>query len=189
MSRIRVPVVAAALIVASGLYFTVKSLAQVNREQILELQMNAPPGKNLVAGRALFDKTCATCHRFGPLGTDVGPDLTTINSRFKKKDILESILFPSRIVSDQYQSEEIKTGSKTYNALLLRETATAIQIRESTDPSKPVVVQKSTIESRNKSAVSFMPESLVDKMTQAELSNLMGFILAGPPKDARPQGQ
>ncbi len=188
MSRIRVPVVAG-LIVAGGCHFSVKSHGQANRDQILELQLNAPPGKNLAAGRALFDKACATCHRFGSIGTDVGPDLTTINSRFQKKDLLDSILFPSRIISDQYQSEEIKTPTATYNALLLRETATAIQIRVSTDPSKPVVVQKAQIESRNKSAVSFMPEALVDKMSQAELSNLMGFIMAGPPKDPRPQGQ
>ena len=180
MSRIRVPVVAG-VIVAGCLYFSVKSYGQANRDQILELQMNAPAGKNIAGGRATFEKVCATCHRFGPIGTDVGPDLTTINSRFKKKDILESILFPSRIVSDQYQSEEIKTGTATYNALLLRETATAIQIRVNTDPSKPVVVNKSAIESRNKSAVSFMTEGLVDKMSQADLSNLMGFILAGPP--------
>ena len=165
------------------LSLTVKSHGQgVNREELLQLQMSAAAGKNIVAGRAAFEKICATCHRFGPIGTDVGPDLTTINSRFKKRDILESILFPSRTVSDQYQSEEIKTATATFNALLLRETPTALQIRVSTDPAKPLVVQKSQVQSREKSAVSFMPEGLIDKMSQADISNLMAFIQTGPPK-------
>lgn len=183
MSRIRIPV-ATCVIVAGVLSFTVKPHGQgaVNRDEILQLQVSAPAGKNIAAGRALFEKQCATCHRFGPIGTDVGPDLTTINSRFKKKDILESILFPSRTVSDQYQSEEIKTATASYNALLLRETPTALQIRVSTDPAKPVVVAKAQIQSREKSAVSFMPESLIDKMSQAEISNLLAFIQTGPPK-------
>src|SRR5688500_8341204 len=68
-------------------------------EQILEHQtkLTAPVSPEL--GRPLFDKQCATCHRFGGIGTDVGPDLTTIASRFKKADLLESILWPSKIIS------------------------------------------------------------------------------------------
>ena len=182
MWRSRVPVVAG-VVIAGVLSLTVKSHGQgANRDQILQLAMSAPPGKNIAGGRALFEKNCATCHRFGPIGNDVGPDLTTVNSRFQKKDILESILFPSKTVSDQYQSEEIKTASATYNALLLRETPTALQIRVSTDPTKPVVVPKAQVTSREKSTVSFMPEGLVDKMSQADIANLMAFIQTGPPK-------
>jgi putative heme-binding domain-containing protein len=182
MSYVRLSV-AGSLVLAGVLSLTVKSQGQgANREELLTLTMNAPAGKNVAAGRAIFEKGCATCHRFGPIGTDVGPDLTTINSRFKKRDILESILFPSRTVSDQYQSEEIKTGTATYNALVIRETTAALQIRVSTDPSKPVVVQKAQIQSREKSAVSFMPEAIIDKMSQADIANLMAFIMTGPPK-------
>ncbi len=172
-----------AVVAASVLSFTVKSHGQgVNRDEILQLATNAAPGKNVAAGRALFEKNCATCHRFGPIGTDVGPDLTTINSRFKKRDILESILFPSKTVSDQYQSEMIKTETATHNALVVRETAAALQVRVNTDPSKPIVIQKGTITTREKSEVSFMNEGLIDKMSQADIANLMAFIQTGPPK-------
>jgi putative heme-binding domain-containing protein len=181
MLRSRVPVVAG-VVLAGVLSLTVKSHGQANRDQILQLAVNAPPGKNVAGGRALFEKHCGTCHRFGPIGNDVGPDLTTVNSRFQKKDILESILFPSKTVSDQYQSEEIKTATATYNALLLRETPAVLQIRVNTDPAKPVVVPKAQITSREKSTVSFMPEGLIDKMSQADIANLIAFIQAGPPK-------
>ena len=118
-----------AVVAASVLSLTVKSHGQgVNRDEILQLATNAPPGKNIAAGRALFEKHCATCHRFGPIGTDVGPGPDDVNSRFKKRDILESILFPSKTVSDQYQSEMIKTETATHNALVVRETAAALQV-------------------------------------------------------------
>jgi putative heme-binding domain-containing protein len=173
------------LVIATVVTFTVKSSGQGNRESRLEATTSAAAGTQIAAGRALFEKTCAACHKFGPIGSEVGPDLTSVNSRFQKRDILESILFPSRTVSDQYQSEEIKAAGKTYNALVVRETATVVQMRVSTDPAKPIAVQKAQIESRNKSAVSFMPEGLVDKMTNAELANLVAFIQAGPPKTAK----
>jgi putative heme-binding domain-containing protein len=183
MSNVRT-FVSIGIVVASTAAFSVKSAGQTSREDRLEAMTGAAPGTQIAAGRALFEKTCAVCHKFGPVGAEVGPDLTAVNSRFKKRDILESILFPSRTVSDQYQSEEIKAAGKTYNALVVRETAAVLQIRANTDPAKPISLQKGQIESRNPSKASFMPEGLVDKMTNAELANLIAFIQAGPPKAA-----
>jgi len=183
MSNVRT-FVSIGIVVAHIAAFSVNSAGQGNRDDRLEAMTSAAPGTQIAAGRALFEKTCAACHKFGTIGNEVGPDLTAVNSRFKKRDILESILFPSRTVSDQYQSEEIKAAGKTYNALVVRETASVVQMRVNTDPAKPIAVQKAQIESRNKSAASFMPEGLVDKMTNAELANLIAFIQAGPPKAA-----
>ena len=44
------------------------------------------------------------------------------------------------------------------------------------------MIQKATITSREKSEVSFMNEGLIDKMSQADIANLMAFIQTGPPK-------
>ena len=65
--------------------------SQVNRDEILASQTKDEKGGSAEAGRPLYDERCAVCHRFGGIGKDVGPDLTTIISRFKKKDILESV--------------------------------------------------------------------------------------------------
>src|SRR5262245_28753443 len=53
-------------------------------------------------GKAVFEALCSGCHVFGDLGNSVGPDLSTVANRFKKRDILESILWPSKTISDQY---------------------------------------------------------------------------------------
>ena len=69
-------------------------------------------GRNFDKGRqAYLDCQCIKCHRFGNEGGAVGPDLTAISSRFAAKDILESILEPSKVVSEQYQNIVVTTKS------------------------------------------------------------------------------
>lgn len=157
--------------------------AQLKREQILEQQLKplAKPA-SAPAGQKLYDVLCAMCHRFGSIGQDVGPDLTTVTSRFGRKELLESILWPSRTISDQYESELFETtNGKVHHGLLVRETAAALQIRTVESP-KPIVIAISDIQSRRKSPQSFMPEALIDGLTQSDIANLLAFMFAGPPK-------
>ena len=62
-----------------------------SREQLLETHMKDEKSGSAAAGRPVYDKLCAGCHRFGAIGKDVGPDLTTLTSRFKRRDILEDL--------------------------------------------------------------------------------------------------
>jgi mono/diheme cytochrome c family protein len=54
-------------------------------------------------GRALFGAAnCFACHRFNNEGGAQGPDLTVAAGRFSVRDLLESIVEPSKVISDQY---------------------------------------------------------------------------------------
>ena len=155
---------------------------QVDREALLEAHAKDEKGGSAAAGRPLFEKLCAGCHRFGAIGKDVGPDLTTITSRFKKRDILESILFPSKVISDQYQAEMIElTDGKLITGVLVRESATAILVRTGENPDKPVPVQKAQIANRTPSTVSLMPPGLIDTLSHAEVEDLLSFMMAPAP--------
>lgn len=44
---------------------------------------------------------CTKCHRFQRQGGMAGPDLTGVARRFDDRALLEAILEPSRVVSDQ----------------------------------------------------------------------------------------
>ena len=172
----------AVALVAAGPAQTPAPAGKLTPEQILEHQTRQEGGGTAEAGRPIFEKQCATCHRFGAIGKDVGPDLTTIASRFKKKDLLDSILWPSKIISDQYQSEmfELKDGS-VVTGVLVRENAIAAFVRTAESPDRPVQVPKGKIATRAKSPVSLMPEGLLDGYTQEEIANLLAFALAPPP--------
>src|SRR5262249_6952418 len=61
-------------------------------------------------GRLIFAKAqCAKCHKYGTDGEGVGPDLSALAKRFKRADVLESIYYPSKVISDQYRSTLIET--------------------------------------------------------------------------------
>lgn len=156
---------------------------QMDREALLEAHAKDEKGGSAAAGRPLFEKLCAGCHRFGAIGKDVGPDLTTITSRFKKRDILESILFPSKVISDQYQAEMIElTDGKLITGVLVRESATAILVRTGENPDKPAAVQKAQIANRTPSTVSLMPPGLIDALSHAEVEDLLSFMMAPAPE-------
>jgi putative heme-binding domain-containing protein len=156
--------------------------AKLTPEQILDYHTKDEKGGSAEAGRPAFEKQCAICHRFGPLGKDVGPDLTTIASRFKKKDVLESVLWPSKVISDQYQAEmfELADG-KMITGVIVRETAAAVLVRTAESPDKPVAIAKGKIANRAPSTVSLMPEGLLDGMTQEQVADLLAFMMAPPP--------
>jgi putative heme-binding domain-containing protein len=151
-------------------------------EEILEYHSKEDAAGSAEAGRALYEKQCASCHRFGALGKDVGPDMTTIASRFKKRDVLDSILWPSKVISDQYQAEmfELKDG-KIVTGVIVRETVAAVQVRTAETPDKPVAVPKSQIANRAASTVSLMPEGLLDGLSHTEIANLLAFVMSPPP--------
>jgi putative heme-binding domain-containing protein len=159
-----------------------RNASQANRDEILAAQMKDEKGGAADAGRPLFEERCAACHRFGGIGRDVGPDLTTITSRFKKRDVLEAILWPSKVISDQYQAEmfELSDG-KIVSGLIVRESAAAILVRTADTPDKPVAVPKAQIKSRAQSTVSLMPEGLVDTLTPKQIADMLAFTMAPPP--------
>jgi putative heme-binding domain-containing protein len=186
-------VLAAATTLAAALAYANGSIAgldarqaaapQVNRDEILEFHSKDEKGGVAEKGRPLFDQRCAGCHRFGAIGKDVGPDLTTITSRFKKRDVLESVLWPSKVISDQYQAEMFElTDGKIVSGLIVRENATAVLVRTSETPDKPVVVNKAQIANRASSTVSLMPEGLFDDLNKAQVADLLAFVMAPPPE-------
>jgi putative heme-binding domain-containing protein len=160
----------------------VQTQPKLTADEIFAHQTKQEGGGSPDAGRPIYEKQCAACHRFGEIGKDVGPDLTTIASRFKKKDVLESILWPSKIISDQYQSEMFELSDGTVvTGVLVRESATAVLVRTAENPDRPVAVPKAKIANRATSTVSLMPEGLLDGYTQVDIANMLAFVLAPPP--------
>ena len=47
---------------------------------------------------------CFACHRFAGEGGSFGPDLSGLAGRFSARDLLESVVEPSKVISDQYQA-------------------------------------------------------------------------------------
>jgi putative heme-binding domain-containing protein len=73
------------------------------------------------------------------------------------------------------------SDGKVVSGLIVRENATAVLVRTPDNPDKPTVVTKAQISNRGPSTVSMMPEGLHDKLSPAELADLLAFVLAPAP--------
>lgn len=131
-------------------------------------------------GRLVFEKAlCHKCHKLGTIGDSVGPDLTALAKRFKRQDILEAILFPSKVISDQYRSTTITTKGGQSVTGLASVQGDAVTILLS-DASK-VTLSKKDIESQVASLISVMPERLLDNLSRAEIADLLAFLESSAP--------
>ncbi len=118
---------------------------------------------------------CAKCHRFGSLGTAIGPDLTNIAKRFTRKEVLESVLYPSHIISDQYQTSRVlTTGGKVYSGMIRRNADGTITVRDS--ELNEQVVAEQDVDSIEPSKTSLMPSGLVDRLTAADIRDMMTYM-------------
>ncbi|MFL5339138.1 MAG: c-type cytochrome, partial [Gemmataceae bacterium] len=126
-------------------------------------------------GRLAFAKAnCVKCHKFGSEGEGVGPDLTTLSKRFKRADTLESIIYPSKVISDQYRSTliETKRGQRFTGLAATQGDVVTVLLNDATK----VNLRRDEIESQFASLVSVMPEKLLDELSMSEIADLFAFL-------------
>ncbi|MEC9091377.1 MAG: HEAT repeat domain-containing protein [Planctomycetota bacterium] len=127
-------------------------------------------------GKLVFKKAqCSNCHRYVNYGESIGPDLTTVARRFTTKEILESIIHPSKVISDQYRSELIATddGRQFEGVIVPGPDKTLIILQ--LDGSK-IQVAADSITARKKSQTSVMPANLLETLTKQEIFDLFIYL-------------
>jgi putative heme-binding domain-containing protein len=152
-------------------------------DELLHYVIHDPVGSNgdPKRGRLVFEKAqCLKCHRYGREGEGIGPDLTTVSKRFDRRYILESIMEPSKVISDQYRSMVIvtKTGQEIMGLLAPQTDGIAVITSDATK----VMLKPAEIEERHVSLVSIMPEKLLDPLTKQEIADLFAFMQSEPAK-------
>ena len=133
-------------------------------------------------GAAVFrDALCARCHRFGPHGPWVGPDLTQVAARFGKVDLLASIIEPSKSIAENYRSVVIETrdGQIVTGRIQPGSDFRSEKVRVMPDllyPDRIVEFDKKSIEGHQESDRSPMPEGLLDSFTLEEIADLLAYL-------------
>lgn len=156
--------------------------SKMTRQQVLDTLSASDAGTTVSAerGRVLYEERCAACHIFGDTGTSVGPDLTTLSSRFGKRDVLDSILWPSRTISDQYAVTIFELTDGTYaSGVIIREDARAVYLKNAEFLERPLPVALGRIVERSESTVSLMPEGLVADLSLDDIASLVAYSLGG----------
>ena len=136
------------------------------------------------AGRVLFQKQCANCHRFFGAGGSIGPDITGAQ-RTNLDYLLENLVDPSAAVSRDFQMEIVQTDSgRIITGLIAAETEAALTVQTVTER---IVVPLAEVEARAVSRVSIMPEGLLKPLSDDDVRDLLGY-LSSPQQVPLPEG-
>ncbi len=132
-------------------------------------------------GQAAYAKAkCAQCHQFGNHGESIGPPLSGIARRFAKREILESILYPAHVVSNQYASKKVLTlDGKVLIGMVSNLPGRRIEVRDANN--RVTEFDEAKIDQILPSHSSIMPSGLLDDLTLQEISDLMAYMGVLPP--------
>lgn len=130
-----------------------------------------------VSGAKVFHTAqCASCHKFGKEGQSVGPDLSNLAKRFTKREVLESILYPSHVISDQYINRRVLTlDGQVYVGLVSEDPSDrSLLVRNSAN--EVVRIEANDVDQILPSSSSIMPGNLLDELTLQEISDLLAYM-------------
>lgn len=126
-------------------------------------------------GRAVFERTCSACHKLYGEGGIAGPDITGAN-RTNLEYLLGNILTPSAIIQDAYKMEIVLTDEgRVYSGIMAAENERQLHLRVA-GQTEPIVIAKSSIESRDVAPVSMMPEGLLRNLKDSEVVDLIAYL-------------
>jgi putative heme-binding domain-containing protein len=135
---------------------------------------------------------CVKCHAINGQGGHIGPELTGLGTRQTRPQIIESVLYPSKVILDGYQQIFFyMTDGEDYAGIVRFETPDTVTVIDSLGLTN--MLEKSKIKSRKISQISLMPEGLQTGLSLQDFSDLIAFVensgLATPPEPSRPSSE
>ena len=120
---------------------------QWQMDDLLPWLTNLQAERSAASGKNAFRETgCVQCHRFGGEGGSVGPDLTAVAKRVAARELLESILLPSKVVADEYATYAIETSDgRIVTGRIEREDSHVVVVRSYVAQQPSVEIEKENV--------------------------------------------
>ena len=152
--------------------------ASDKRQLITRLKAQLTPAAltsaNKSQGRAVFNATCASCHRLHGEGGQIGSDLTGAG-RDNLDYLLENIVDPSAMVSADFRMSvaELKDG-RVLNGVATARTDRTITLQTAAEA---VTLERSEIKNLEQSNLSLMPEGLIESLSETQVRDLIAYLM------------
>ncbi|RLS57465.1 MAG: heme-binding protein [Planctomycetota bacterium] len=131
-------------------------------------------------GAVLFERmNCVKCHTTRKDQPPRGPFLGTIANTYKRKDLAEAILIPSKTLAQGFVTHvfALEDGT-TVTGFVVTEAADKVTIRNADGVEREIPTK--SIDERTKQNISLMPDGIVKELTIRELSSLMDYLESLP---------
>jgi putative heme-binding domain-containing protein len=130
-------------------------------------------------GKALFltstTLNCKTCHKVGPEGGLVGPELTHIAKKRRREELLDGLINPSAIVEPKFAQYVVQTtDGRVVTGVMDHRDAKLVRLRDAKGELHEIGVGQ--IEELKPQRASIMPEGLMKDLTLQEAADLLAFL-------------
>jgi putative heme-binding domain-containing protein len=140
-------------------------------KKMLEAKVNRPV--DLPRGRALFQRTCAQCHKLYGEGGEIGPDITGSN-RNNLDYLLTNMIDPNAEIPNDYRTTILRTkDNRVLVGVIRRSEGQSVTIAT---PAEVVTVAKRDVAAIDPQNFSMMPEGLVLALKEDELRDLIAYL-------------
>ena len=142
--------------------------------------------RNFEQGKAMFAASlCLSCHQIKGEGGVAGPDLSQLGTRFSSKDMLESIIDPSKTISDQFGATVfyLKEGGSVVGRLI-RQDDNKYYISQNPFATQTIrELDKKQVTRTRVSEISPMLGGMINNLNSEELKDLIAYLKSGGNKD------
>ena len=156
-------------------------------ELVAAAEKDGLAGRDFENGKRMFAAaTCFKCHRLRGAGGISGPDLSGAGGRFSPRNLLELIVEPNRVISDQYQMTRffLADGREVIGRIVNMGHDNLSVNTNMLDPNQSTGIKRSQIEDTAPSEVSPMPTGLLNTLTLDEILDLLAYLRSGGDPDA-----
>jgi len=130
--------------------------------------------KRAVLGLQVFERSaCTKCHTTATQTTALAPSLKGIAAQ-KVDYLIESVLYPSKIIKTGFESETVVTKDGKVFAGLVKDEGNALRVLNLDRDER---IAKADIESRAVSRVSIMPEGQEAQLSRREFVDLIAYLM------------
>jgi putative heme-binding domain-containing protein len=146
----------------------------INPTKLLSLHGDAARGRD-VFGLNNAQGLCARCHRIGNQGTEFGPDLSHIATKYSRADLLDNILNPSKTIAPGFATYVVRTNNgDTFSGFLIKKTDQEIVLKDA--QFKEVHIAETDVQRTAVQSVSAMPEGLLADLDPQQAADLLEFV-------------
>jgi putative heme-binding domain-containing protein len=151
-------------------------------DELVKLGQDSSHGRDFERGREIFaEANCFKCHRFDGQGGIIGPDLTGVAKRFDYRYLVESVIAPDKVVSDQYQATVfvLSNGTTVVGKVANLNNDRLMVITNMLEPGNMTSVRRGDIEEQFPSPTSMMPGGVLNTFEAEEILDLLAYIRSG----------
>lgn len=143
-----------------------KALADYQRV----LTMTADPRR----GKEVFKKNCATCHKVGDVGTEVGPSIADLRTKTPEQ-VLTDVIMPNKAIDNNFVSYTVvTTDGLTYVGLLASDTPAGVTLK--LPEGKTQTILRTEIDVLESNGKSLMPEGVEKQIPHQDMADVIAFV-------------